>query len=281
MATVTGFTAERMLEIENSTIVDGDVVGDDLILKRRDDATINAGSVRGPVGSPGVTTEELIAILMPVGLIADYIGVVAPTNWLMMIGQTIVDGETVHPDLWEVLPASMKSGSDIVMPDTRGRVSVGYNSADTSFDAIGETGGAKTHTLSTGEMPSHNHTGPSHSHVGTTGNDKTDHHHGYGGTTTTIAPHNHSTGGSGFIVDVGLQGHASGSEYAQGVQATTTLDNSHAHNYSGITDGVDTNHQHDFTTGLSGTGNTGLAGGAGPHNNLQPYITFLKIIKAA
>lgn len=37
-----------------------------------------------------------------------------------------------------------------------GRVLVA-KSADTEFDSIGETGGAKTHTLSVDEMPSHNH----------------------------------------------------------------------------------------------------------------------------
>lgn len=53
MGTVTAFTAERSLEIENSSIVDGNVVGDNLILVRRDSVEIDAGNVRGPVGPEG------------------------------------------------------------------------------------------------------------------------------------------------------------------------------------------------------------------------------------
>lgn len=53
MTTVTGFTAARMLEIENGTVVDGAVVGDNLVLEKRDGTTINAGSVRGPMGPGG------------------------------------------------------------------------------------------------------------------------------------------------------------------------------------------------------------------------------------
>ena len=41
-----------------------------------------------------------------------------------------------------------------------GRMMVGYNAADSDFDALQETGGAKTHTLSISEIPSHNHNNP-------------------------------------------------------------------------------------------------------------------------
>ena len=48
MATITGLTAERMEEIEAASIVDGSIVGDNLILEKHDGSTINAGNVRGP-----------------------------------------------------------------------------------------------------------------------------------------------------------------------------------------------------------------------------------------
>lgn len=53
MATITGYTAERMKEIEDSAVISGEVVGDELFLTRYDATTINAGNVRGPQGDPG------------------------------------------------------------------------------------------------------------------------------------------------------------------------------------------------------------------------------------
>lgn len=53
MATITGLTADRMLEIEAASVVDGDVVGNDLFLTKHDGTIINAGNVRGPVGPDG------------------------------------------------------------------------------------------------------------------------------------------------------------------------------------------------------------------------------------
>lgn len=53
MAIVTGFTAARMLQIENETIVDANLVGDRLILVTREGTVIDVGSVRGPEGPEG------------------------------------------------------------------------------------------------------------------------------------------------------------------------------------------------------------------------------------
>jgi microcystin-dependent protein len=60
MGTITGLTAERMTEMENATVVDGDVVGTDLILKTKDGTSINAGNVQGPIGPPGINGSGFI-----------------------------------------------------------------------------------------------------------------------------------------------------------------------------------------------------------------------------
>lgn len=39
-----------------------------------------------------------------------------------------------------------------------GRVPVGVDTSQTEFNTVGKTGGAKTHTLTVDEMPSHTHT---------------------------------------------------------------------------------------------------------------------------
>lgn len=61
MASVTGYTAARMQEIENAAIIDGEVVAGNLILTRFDTTTINAGSVIGPTGPAGTSTLGTVA----------------------------------------------------------------------------------------------------------------------------------------------------------------------------------------------------------------------------
>jgi hypothetical protein len=67
MATVTGLTAARMLAIEAAAIVDGDVVGDHLVLTRHDGVTIDVGDVRGPEGPAGPVSSDLpVVTALPV-----------------------------------------------------------------------------------------------------------------------------------------------------------------------------------------------------------------------
>lgn len=59
MATVTGLTAARMLEIENASVVNGTVDGaHNLILTTKGGTPINAGYVKGTPGAPGGTDES-------------------------------------------------------------------------------------------------------------------------------------------------------------------------------------------------------------------------------
>lgn len=62
MATITGLTADRMLAIEAASVIDGDVVGDDLILTTKGGSSINAGSVRGPQGVAGPVGSDLVVV---------------------------------------------------------------------------------------------------------------------------------------------------------------------------------------------------------------------------
>lgn len=59
MTTVTGLTAARMLQIEAASVVDGDVIGGNLILTKHDGTTINAGPVTGPQGPAGPVGQDL------------------------------------------------------------------------------------------------------------------------------------------------------------------------------------------------------------------------------
>ena len=73
MTTVTSLTADRMLAIEAASVVDGDVVGDNLILTKHDGSQINAGSVRGPQGDQGPVGSDLSVLnaipVLDVGII--------------------------------------------------------------------------------------------------------------------------------------------------------------------------------------------------------------------
>lgn len=236
----------------------------------------------GPQGEPGasgLTAEQVIALVYPVGAIFPTVNSVNPGTYLT--------GTT-----WELF------GS--------GKTLVGVDTDDTDFNTVEKAGGAKTvnlnhshstgnHTLLLSEIPSHNH-GMTHWHglsdasIGSSGS----HTHSFSDTTS-------SNGASGTARIFGYGNAATSGDLSLGSNSlvlsypesggswgytTLTLSDRHTHSVSGIT-GSSGYHTHsltgrtstlDSTTENSGGGsahnhgNTGYALGANVKVQ-NPYIT--------
>ena len=97
---------------------------------------------------------------LPIGAIVPFGGWDAPTGWLICDGTLL--NKTAYPELFNAIGYSFggeEGGSTFGLPDLRGRVPLGLKETDTDFNGMGLTGGEKKHTLTTNEMPSHNHMG--------------------------------------------------------------------------------------------------------------------------
>ena len=172
-----------------------------------------------------------------------------------------------------------------------GRTLVGYNASETEFNTIEKTGGEKTHTLTSTEMPSHGHsvsvnsTSTEHTHSGTTGNQNALHTHWYqpsGSVSVSGGNHQHTMYGG----DEGGSGNYMGDSPRSDNKGKSAIGESGSLSFSASFSGTEANtgtesawHQHDFTTGNMSTNsshghtvNQSNAGGGGSHNNLQPYI---------
>lgn len=129
----------------------------------------NDAYTRSPVGA-GREVESRLADLEsrlirtpvePIGILKIWMAGTAPDGYLMVSGQTV--SRTTYPKLFALWGTTFNTGgeasSDFRMPSMAGRVPVGFDSTQTEFNVIGKKGGAKTHTLTVAEMPSHNHSG--------------------------------------------------------------------------------------------------------------------------
>jgi len=111
----------------------------------------------------GIVNE--ITARFPIASVIPYAGSVAPSGWLMSDGAAV--SRATYSDLFDVIGTQYGAGDGSTtfnVPNLKGRIPVGIDGAQAEFDVRGEIGGAKTHTLSAGEMPSHTHTQNSHSH---------------------------------------------------------------------------------------------------------------------
>jgi len=115
-----------------------------------------------------------------------------------------------------------------------GRVVVGLDAGQTEFDTAGETGGAKTHTLTIAELAAHAHTG-------TTGGQS--------------ATHSHTRRTDG-VQEYSMKFVAGSSGFGGGGSSFDIP--------SAYTGNASADHSHSFTSANTGSGNA--------HNNLQPYV---------
>lgn len=200
---------------------------------------------------------------IPAGAMMAWASNVIPANWLLCDGSAV--SRSTYASLFTSIGTTYGSGDGTTtfnLPNLKGKTIVGKDSAQTEFDVLGETGGAKTHTLTTAEMPSHTHIQDAHTHTQnahTHSVSDPSHTHGpasgYIGmlqnTYPTANTHNIPGGGGYISPNVGSVGYSSTGISI--VQNTATNQNYTATNQN--------------------------TGGGGAHNNLQPYIVLNYIIK--
>jgi microcystin-dependent protein len=252
MATVTGLTAERMIAIEDASVIDGEVIGDHLILTKHDGTQIDAGSVVGPAGPTGPAGPA-----GDLGAVSDWPWAAGniPASTLLPYGQLLT--QAVYPSLQVIadastLPYGGSAGVNFNLPDYRGRIGAGKDdmggSAANRITAavsgingatLGAVGGAEGITLTTAQLPAHNHTF-------TTGVESASHTH-------NLTPYSGAqTYGSANVM-------SDANAANQGGQKNLNMTTQSA------------NHTHSGTTANQGSGSA--------HANVQPTIVVNKIIR--
>lgn len=179
-------------------------------------------------------------LLPPSGALMPFAGSTAPTGYLICDGSAV--SRTTYGDLWTLLGTTYGSGDGSTtfnLPNLKGKTIVGRDSADSDFDALGETRGTKTETLTSAQIPAHSHpiTDPGHSHSGST---------------NAV----YKVNNAGLTSFTALDQVTSFKDFETPSSPTITV----ASNTTGITVGNNT-------------------GGGGSHNNIQPSIVLNYIIK--
>jgi microcystin-dependent protein len=208
-----------------------------------------------------------VNLAVPAGIINQYGGSVAPSGYLMCTGQSILTAE--YPALFQAIGyAYGGSGANFIVPDLRSRVPVGKG-VDVEFDTLGETGGAKTHTLTSAQIPAHSHP---NTLGGTTSFASTAHTHGRGNYGAAIGATNSNIAAIGYVAEAVRGGGPTTSTYT----VTGGVGGSQTFNHYTPVYGDSGTPSETGTVSITNANNTG---GDGSHNNLQPYIVLNYIIK--
>ncbi len=195
---------------------------------------------------------------IPAGAMMAWGSNIIPANWLLCDGSAV--SRSTYASLFAIIGTQYGSGDGTTtfnLPNIKGRTIVGKDAAQTEFDVLGETGGAKTHTLTEAEMPTHTHVQNAHNH--------------------TQDAHNHSQNSHYHQIitrsNVVMQHEFNGSSSVHGTRYSSAMANELATASSTATNNPAT------ATNQATTATNQNTGGGGAHNNLQPYIVLNYIIK--
>jgi microcystin-dependent protein len=182
MATITGLTAERMLEIEGATVIGGHMSGDHLILTKHDGTTVDAGALppgpQGPTGPAGGLIPGEIRIWPGNALpsVADF-GKWAWADGAVYAVATYPKAAANIAPQWRTFGGASDPGaSNFRVPDIRGLTPAGLDAMPGGSRAnrltrsvaivIAGRTGEEIHVITVPEMPAHGHpvTDPGHAH---------------------------------------------------------------------------------------------------------------------
>lgn len=235
--------------------------------------------------STNITTYEVSLAPtagIPVGSVMPWAGVGgAPAGWLFCDGTSYVN--VAYPDLFAAIGITYGGGAgSFLVPNLISRMPVGQGPNTDGYDltTLGNTGGARTHTLTDAQIPTHTHglatatvggtiTAPVSATVTGTAIGTTD--GSYANLTT--ATNNGSTPADDGRIRIAADNNLTTDDHRQ--------QNPHTHTFTGtITGSAIGTATGPFTGTISGNtddGSSALQGLA--HGNMQPYLVMRYIIK--
>ena len=218
-------------------------------------------------------TKSIINAAFPIGSVQMWAGQAStvPSGWLLCDGA--VFNPVTYAALYSVIGTNYGgNGAAPKLPDLRGRVAAGLSGTDTTFNALGKTGGEKTHLLTENEMPTHTHVQDAHTHVQNPhGHSQSGHTHGPGSLKGVYGMRTSDDSGSGKRGALGY------------VYSDFNTDASDPSVF--LTEG-ETDESFAWIFPQTATNKVATAvnqpsGGGQPHNVIQPYTVLNYIIKAA